>query len=96
MTIEKFHPIDIHGIPANQELGTLLGRLRYDRLYDVLFGLREELIQQENSDFGRGRDQLAAALKETRAHLEQALHSMGAVTAICRIHIREEKFSRGE
>jgi hypothetical protein len=67
------HPIDPPQAATLKELGTEIGKLRYDALMIVLTALSEELHRQSALDATARRPQLSALGGEVSTHIDQAL-----------------------
>ena len=55
-TEDRIHPVSVPGFSTdNYALGVLIGRMRYDKILDVLEGLKSEIDSQAKEDHKRKR-----------------------------------------
>lgn len=86
----KNHPRDIKGYEGKlEELAKSVGNMAYDQTALFIKTLADDLVQQANSDYSLGKEQLATELYETASRLYYARNSMYSAWKICEPHMKK-------
>jgi hypothetical protein len=87
----KLHPTNVT-LTSGEMLGVQIMQMRYDKVLEVLDGMRKEAQDQAFCDWMNSRDKLSAQLTELEGMFEIAIwHIEKNILPICQRHIDAEK-----
>ena len=90
-TSTKIHPVSVPGFSNdNFALGVLIGKMRYDKIIDVLEGFRSEINSQAKKDHERKRYQLSDHLMALPGEITKVIIAMEKIFALCKPYLKRE------
>ncbi len=95
VTKDRIHPTSVPGFSTdNFALGVLIGRMRYDKILDVLEGLKSEIDSQAKKDHGRKRYQLSGHLTLLKGEIMKVIASLEKIFKLCKPYLQPEMESK--
>jgi hypothetical protein len=86
----KLHPTNVTAV-RGEMLGVQIMRMRYDKVLEVLDGMRKEAQDQAFGDWMNSRDKLSTQLTELEGMFETAIwHIEKNILPICQPYIDAE------
>ena len=86
----KLHPTSVTET-SGEELGRQIGALRYDKLVEVITGIKKEILRQQIGDAVRGYTELSTVLGEMHQSLSSTQYWCKESVDICKKYIEAEK-----
>ncbi len=91
VTKDRIHPTSVPGFSTdNFALGVLIGRMRYDKILDVLEGLKSEIDSQAKKDHERKRNQLSGHLTLLSGEIMKVIISLEKIFKLCKPYLLSE------
>lgn len=87
--MDKLHPVNVVG-ESGPELGRKIVAMRYDKVLEVVTGMKDEALRQAEGDAKRGYKKLSQQLDDLYWALRLAEVHLEEICQICRPHIQEE------
>lgn len=88
---DRIHPVSVPGFSTdNFALGVLIGRMRYDKILDVLEGLKFEIESQAKKDHERKRYQLSGHLTLLTGEIMKVIVSLEKIFKLCKPYLLHE------
>lgn len=85
---DRIHPVSVPGFSAdNYALGVLIGRMRYDKILDVLERLKSEMDSQANKDHIKKRYQLSGHLTLLTGEITKVIVSLEKIFKLCKQYL---------
>ena len=93
--VDRHHPVSAPGFSTdNYALGVLIGRMRYDKILDVLEGLKFEIDSQAKKDHERKRYQLSGHLTLLTGEIMKVIISLERIFKLCKPYLLHEMRSK--
>lgn len=85
------HPTAVEGYEGSlEELAEAVGRMRYDKIVEVLKYLADDMARQAKGDESAGHPKLAILLREHAAQLNIAKEQMKKIWKLCAPYMKDE------
>lgn len=85
------HPISVEGYGGSfEDLAHAIGKMRYDKIAEVLNHLAKDLERQSQGDAAKGHTQLAAMLQEISKQVGIAKKQMDKIYALCKPYMKND------
>ncbi len=95
ITKDRVHPVSVPGFSTdNYALGVLIGRMRYDKVLEVLEGLKSEIDAQAKKDHARKRYQLSGSLTLLTGEINKVIVSLEKIFKLCKPYLLHEMKSK--
>lgn len=86
------HPTAVEGYEGSlEELARAIGKMRYDKIAEVLKYLAEDLERQSEGDRAAGRAKLAAMLHEVSGQIGVAKEQMDKIWNLCEPYMKSDE-----
>jgi propanediol dehydratase small subunit len=86
------HPVTVEGYDDSLEhLARAIGKMRYDKIAEILRYLAEDLERQSEGDRAAGRVKLAAMLHEVGGQVGIAKEQMDKIWNLCEPYMKSDE-----
>ena len=85
------HPLSVEGYDGPLEnLARAIGKMRYDKIAEVLKYLAEDLERQSRGDKAKGRAKLATMLHEVSTQIGVAKEQVDKIYTLCEPYMKND------